>query len=270
MVRPAETAPKTVRNKPSAIARKSIRPDANSSDSGGVDRNDESRDLARKSHRETNAKGSSRRKGAKPVKNNKSAAERLALKTVRRKSDYLIPRAPFFKVVKQVMSDFAPAGSAAGERYKIQRAALDALQMSAEAYLVNLFEDMNILTMHGKRYYRHGQRSPTSFLIFPTDDPHFLDNYDAEPGELTIYGIRQEFELGLTLRKQYNSFLGDKYRSRESLILAGKDNRTIVSALSVLAALYPPKEKQIWMEGFHWQPIPVHSEELLDDVCIFF
>uniref|UniRef100_A0A914PIZ6 Acid phosphatase n=1 Tax=Panagrolaimus davidi TaxID=227884 RepID=A0A914PIZ6_9BILA len=115
-------------------------------------------------------------------------------------------------------------------------------------------------------FFRHGQRSPTSFLIFPTDDPHFLDNYDAEPGELTIYGIRQEFELGLTLRKQYNSFLGDKYRSRESLILAGKDNRTIASALSVLAALYPPKEKQIWMEGFHWQPIPVHSEELLDDL----
>uniref|UniRef100_A0AC35G219 Histone H2A/H2B/H3 domain-containing protein n=1 Tax=Panagrolaimus sp. PS1159 TaxID=55785 RepID=A0AC35G219_9BILA len=180
MVRPAETARKTIRKPSAAIARKSIRPDVDSSESGGVDRNDESRELARKSPRETNAKGSSRRKGAKPVKNNKSAQERLALKTVRRKSDYLIPRAPFFKVVKQVMSDFAPAGSAVGERYKIQRAALDALQMSAEAYLVNLFEDMDLLTKHAGRKTLMFQDFQTLMRIRKSYDTVMMDLYNKK------------------------------------------------------------------------------------------
>uniref|UniRef100_A0AC34FW90 Uncharacterized protein n=1 Tax=Panagrolaimus sp. ES5 TaxID=591445 RepID=A0AC34FW90_9BILA len=217
-------------------ARKTVRPTENS---GGVNR-----EVPRKTVRgaEPANEGSNRRKGNKPEKNKAAAKERIALKRIRLygKGDFSIPRAPFFKIIKDILQNYANGGRPS---LKIQRAALDALQFS-----------------------RHGQRAPTNFLIFPTDNPHFLDNFDAEPGELTIYGIRQEYELGLTLRKQYNLLLGEVYRPRESLILAGKDNRTIVSALAVLAAIYPPKEKQIWMKGFNWQPIPVHTEELLDDV----
>uniref|UniRef100_A0A914YPC1 Uncharacterized protein n=1 Tax=Panagrolaimus superbus TaxID=310955 RepID=A0A914YPC1_9BILA len=232
------------RSESSNRARKTVRPTENS---GGV---------ARKRIREPSNEGSSRRKKTKPLKNNKAAEnERSALQRIRLygKGDFSIPRAPFFKVIKECLLNLSTGGR---PKYKIQRAALDALQIF---YVFGELKQVQIFS-------RHGQRAPTNFLIFPTDNPHFLDNFDAEPGELTVYGIRQEYELGLTLRKQYNLVLGDIYRSRESIFFAGKDNRTIVSALAVLAAIYPPKQKQIWMEGLNWQPIPVHTEELLDDV----
>ena len=42
-------------------------------------------------------------------------------------------------------------------------------------------------------------------------------------------------------------------------------NRTLLSAESTLAGLYPPKGNHIWSMDIPWQPIPVHTVELEAD-----
>jgi histone H3/H4 len=59
-------------------------------------------------------------------------------------TDFLIPRAGFHRVVREVSQD--------QERdIRWTPMALDALQTSAEAYMINLFEDSYLCSIHAKR-----------------------------------------------------------------------------------------------------------------------
>ena len=42
-------------------------------------------------------------------------------------------------------------GKERGKEFKIQRSAMEALQHSTEAYMVGLFEDINLCCLHAKR-----------------------------------------------------------------------------------------------------------------------
>lgn len=53
-------------------------------------------------------------------------------------------------------------------------------------------------------------------------------------------------------------------------MITGVDNRTIVSALAVLASLLRPVGRQIWNENLPWQPIAIHTNEILDQVAFQF
>lgn len=62
-------------------------------------------------------------------------------------TDFLVPKLPFARVVREVTQRFWPREKAF--RYTIE--ALIALQTAAEAYLVGLFEDGMLCAVHAKR-----------------------------------------------------------------------------------------------------------------------
>uniref|UniRef100_A0AC35G1B9 Histone H2A/H2B/H3 domain-containing protein n=1 Tax=Panagrolaimus sp. PS1159 TaxID=55785 RepID=A0AC35G1B9_9BILA len=73
------------------------------------------------------------------------------LRKQKRDGEYLIPWAPFARIVKEIMTDMSLNFQNQDNYFKIQRFALDALKISAEAYLIQLFEDMSLLVNHAKR-----------------------------------------------------------------------------------------------------------------------
>ena len=66
------------------------------------------------------------------------------IKRYQKSTDLLLPRAPFVRVVREVIKEMDPD-------MRVQAQALTALQESAEAYLVGLFEDANLCCIHAKR-----------------------------------------------------------------------------------------------------------------------
>lgn len=58
----------------------------------------------------------------------------------------LIPRLPFCRLCNQVLRELYP-----GVELRWQKAALDCLQEAAEAYLVSIMNDSNLLAHHAKR-----------------------------------------------------------------------------------------------------------------------
>uniref|UniRef100_A0AC34QZZ3 Acid phosphatase n=1 Tax=Panagrolaimus sp. JU765 TaxID=591449 RepID=A0AC34QZZ3_9BILA len=114
--------------------------------------------------------------------------------------------------------------------------------------------------------WRHGDRAPVA--NYPTD----VHNESVWPfgwGELTESGMRQQFALGRLLRKRYilgpNPLLNPRYNAKEIYIRSTDVNRTILSAQSNLAGMFPagipgvdfPDRNESWPS--HWTPIPVHT-----------
>ncbi|XP_060103698.1 lysosomal acid phosphatase-like [Heteronotia binoei] len=104
--------------------------------------------------------------------------------------------------------------------------------------------------------YRHGDRSPIS--TFPTN-PHKETTWNQGYGQLTRIGIKQQHKLGRFFRNKYGKFLSAEYKRKEIYVLSTDVDRTIMSAQSNLAGLYPPTGSQIWNHRIAWQPIPVHT-----------
>lgn len=72
----------------------------------------------------------------------------VALREIRKyqkSSELLIPHAPIVRLIREVAAN----GMLDGVRF--QKEALTALQEAGEKYMVELFEDTNLLAIHGKR-----------------------------------------------------------------------------------------------------------------------
>ncbi|MCJ1351132.1 MAG: centromeric DNA-binding histone H3-like protein cse4 [Icmadophila ericetorum] len=91
----------------------------------------------------------------RPRKKHRYKPGTLALKEIRRyqrTTDLLLLKLPFSRLVREIALTMIPqdsTGDVAGMRWQSQ--ALMALQESAEAFLVHLFEDANLCAIHGKR-----------------------------------------------------------------------------------------------------------------------
>ena len=49
------------------------------------------------------------------------------------------------------------------------------------------------------------------------------------------------------------------YSSDEVFVRSTDIDRTLMSAESHLAGLFPPTDDQLWNPSLQWQPIPVHT-----------
>ena len=75
----------------------------------------------------------------------------VALREIRRyqkSTDMLIRKLPFSRVVREIMQNLTIHSET---HLRIQASALQALQQASEAYLVGLFEDVNLCALHAHR-----------------------------------------------------------------------------------------------------------------------
>ncbi|XP_073817292.1 acid phosphatase 1 isoform X3 [Musca autumnalis] len=113
--------------------------------------------------------------------------------------------------------------------------------------------------------FRHGDRTPIE--PYPTDPWRKPEFWPTGWGQLTNIGKQQQYHLGQWLRKRYSSLLSKTYNKDEIYIRSTDVDRTLMSALSNLAGLYEPVDKDVWIPNINWQPIPVHTiPEKLDSV----
>ena len=113
--------------------------------------------------------------------------------------------------------------------------------------------------------FRHGDRTPIA--AYPTD-PWRDYPWPGGWGQLTKRGINRHFQLGQWLRQRYEGFLSTEY-SREEIVIRSTDtDRTLMSALSNLAGLFPPDGNQTWSPSLAWQPIPVHTVPQEEDYLL--
>lgn len=73
-------------------------------------------------------------------------------------------------------------------------------------------------------------------------------------------GKQRAYQLGKLLRSKYDSFLGDIYTPELVEATSTDYDRTKMSALLVLAGLFPPAPSQTWNDNLSWLPIPYHFE----------
>lgn len=113
--------------------------------------------------------------------------------------------------------------------------------------------------------YRHGDRTPID--PYPNDPWKDPSHWTAGWGQLTNAGKHRHLELGRYLRKRYATLLKDTYTNSEIYVRSTDVDRTLMSAESNLAGLYPPVGPDQWDPLIQWQPIPVHTvPEELDEV----
>ncbi|XP_023063197.1 prostatic acid phosphatase isoform X2 [Piliocolobus tephrosceles] len=114
--------------------------------------------------------------------------------------------------------------------------------------------------------FRHGDRSPID--TFPTD-PIKESSWPQGFGQLTQLGMKQHYELGEYIRKRYRTFLNESYKHEQVYVRSTDVDRTLMSAMTNLAALFPPEGVSIWNPNLLWQPIPVHTVPISEDQLLY-
>eukprot|EP00957_Ditylum_brightwellii_P154800 11781353-Ditylum_brightwellii.AAC.1 len=72
------------------------------------------------------------------------------IRQYQKSADFLIRKLPFQRLVSEIAQDFKTD-------LRFQESAVFVLQEVAEAYLVGLFEDTDLCTIHAKRVLNHAQ-----------------------------------------------------------------------------------------------------------------
>lgn len=81
-------------------------------------------------------------------------------------------------------------------------------------------------------------------------------------------GKQQQFALGQWSRARYQNLLGGNFHVNDVYVRSSDVDRTIMSAQTNLAGLFPPSGNEIWNKNIPWQPIPVHVVPENDDYIL--
>lgn len=114
--------------------------------------------------------------------------------------------------------------------------------------------------------FRHGDRTPVN--TYPTDPYKDPSNWPIGWGQLTNNGKERHYHLGHYLRQRYDAFLSETYSDKEVYVRSTDVDRTLMSAASNLAGLFPPKGDQRWDQSLEWQPIPIHTVPQAEDLLL--
>lgn len=72
--------------------------------------------------------------------------------------------------------------------------------------------------------------------------------------------MQQMFLLGEYFRGRYESILPQGVNPIKLVYAQSTDlDRTLMSAASFMAGLFPPTADQIWHHGINWQPVSIHT-----------
>ncbi|CAD6231754.1 GSCOCG00001569001-RA-CDS [Cotesia congregata] len=84
------------------------------------------------------------------------------------------------------------------------------------------------------------------------DYKYFLESTDdmVNSAKMDIYN------LGVYLRKNYNSFLGEIFHPDLTRTRTTEYPLSMISGLLVNVGLWPPAKAQVWQSGLNWQPVP--------------
>lgn len=130
---------------------------------------------------------------------------------------------------------------------------------------------------------RHGDRSP--LVEFPSDALP-VSRWPEGVGQLTAIGQRAHYELGQRLRERYvdTGFLSSSYSVGEIYVRSTDVDRTLMSAQSQMAGLFPPGSPRnddvrvkFGKDALHenegglphlFQPVPIHTVARTDDMVL--
>lgn len=69
-------------------------------------------------------------------------------------------------------------------------------------------------------------------------------------------GKQRSYLVGQYIRRRYDGFLSKLYLPDEIKIRTTNFDRTKMTALAALAAIFPPPPAQKWNPNLDWQPVP--------------
>lgn len=81
-------------------------------------------------------------------------------------------------------------------------------------------------------------------------------------------GVKQEYALGQWFWRRYSNYLSSVFNVNDIYVQSSDVDRTLMSAQSTLAGLYPPFGNKVWNNNILWQPIPVHTMPVETDYLI--
>ncbi|XP_056636081.1 prostatic acid phosphatase-like [Diorhabda sublineata] len=116
--------------------------------------------------------------------------------------------------------------------------------------------------------FRHGSRAPRKVFDSDPYKSRIAEIWPEGLSQLTKLGKQQQYSLGLWYRQRYSEFIPEKYDPTFLRVLSSNKDRCLMSAAVNLAGLFPPKGEQIWNSNIPWQPIPIHTSPIEQDVLI--
>ncbi|CAG9099888.1 unnamed protein product [Plutella xylostella] len=121
--------------------------------------------------------------------------------------------------------------------------------------------------------FRHGDRTPDQeeLDLFPDADIHDKDVFFPHGKKaLTNKGKQRGFLVGRSLRERYDNFISSLYLPAEVTVRTTDYARTKMTALTAMAALFPPPPAQRWNPALDWQPVPYDTLPFDEDDLLYW